>query len=146
MKRSFLISILAMVFIQAKSQQNLRPAYLATVPANFKNCGVLYTYDSVSVDKNKFLLVVDMQDKGLIRLEGKQVKLLLKESKTEGAINTSTYNGGGYTVVIAVTTVSSNAKFDTEKGTIKISKGTKTLTLQVQGRSACDPTTQEGNS
>ncbi|RZL99391.1 MAG: hypothetical protein EOO88_59660 [Pedobacter sp.] len=125
--------------------QSLKLGYFPSIPSKIRSCGALYTYDSVSLQKKKFIFLADFQNLGLIILNGKQIKLDLKDSKTIGKENITVYSGGGYTITLRSTMKGTSGKYDLEKGTLEMKKGTLKQTYKVQGQSWCDPASQEGN-
>lgn len=128
------------------AQQKINVGYISNVPAAFKNCGALYTYDSIALQKQKYILLADFQNRGLISINGRIIKLQLAGSNTSGKINTSTYNGDGYTIILNYHTVTQGNKYDLEAGSISISKNNQVVTFNIHGQSACDGSKQEGNS
>jgi hypothetical protein len=146
MKQFLLLFISGLVAsFSSSAQQSLAPGYITNVPAHFKNCGTIYTHDSISLQKKKYILLTDLQNLGMITIRGKQIKLLLTDTKTVGKINTGTYTGEGYAVVISYQTISQGKKTNVERGTLKISKGNQQLTIKIHGLSGCDESKQEGN-
>ena len=147
MKALFFTAILAVLTtVASHGQTAIQLGYFSKVPTAFKDCGALYTHDSVALAKKKFILLADFQNKAAIMVNGKAVNLLLTNSKTVGKTNVSTYTGGGYTLVVSVKTRQTGSKYDLETGTVEIVKGTQSLTLKIHGQSGCDPSKQEGNS
>ena len=146
MKKLAIITALACFAFIKTDAQTLKLDYFTKVPTNFKDCGSLYVYDSISLAKKKYIFLADLQNQAMITVAGKQVKLTLSDSKTVGQTNISTYTGSGYTLVLSVKTTNHTATIDTEAGTMQITKGTKKMTLKVHGQTACDESKQEGNS
>ena len=142
----FFACILFILSASGKAQPVLKLDYFAKVPTNFKDCGALYTYDTATLEKKKYILLTDYQNLGLITINGKQVKLQLTGTKTIGKANILTYTGAGYTVVLTSTTTAKNGKRDIETGTVRVSSGAKKLMIKVHGQSGCDESKQEGNS
>ncbi|MEO7312980.1 MAG: hypothetical protein ABIX01_21520 [Chitinophagaceae bacterium] len=142
----FLGILLSAFFAQAKAQSAIKLDYFGKVPAHFKDCGVLYTYDSVALAKKQFMLVVDLQNQCLLAVGGKQVKLTLTDAKTVRQTNIATYIGGGYTLIVSTTTLAKKGKIEIETGTLQISNGANKMTTKIHGQSSCDESKQEGNS
>ncbi len=145
-------SILTLAFIcciianNSKAQPSLKLDYIAKIPIAIKNCGALYTYDTTAFAKKKYIMVVDFQDKGLLMVAGKQVPLILTDTKTVNkTTNVQTYKAAGYLVVLSTKTIKQTAKIDTEEGTIEVTKGKDKLILKIHGQSGCDSSKEEGN-
>lgn len=130
----------------AKAQPSVKLNYFTKVPASFKSCGALYTYDTVSFQKKKYILLTDFQNLGLITINGKQIQLQLSNTKTVDKANIHMYKGSGYTVVLTTTTTSHIQETYIETGTLQVINGIKKLTIKVHGQSGCNESKQEGNS
>jgi len=138
--------IFCIVFSYSTAQSPLKLDYITKIPTALKNCGAFYTYDTTALTKKKFILAVDFQNKGLIMVAGKQVALLLNDTKlVNKTINVLTYLGSGYNVVLSTRTVKQTAKLDTEEGTLEITKGKNRLSMKIHGQSGCDPSKEEAN-
>jgi hypothetical protein len=141
----FLLLIGIGLLTQVGNAQSVKLGYFTKVPKNYRDCGALYTYDSIVLEKKKFIFLSDFQNLGLIIINGKQVKLLLQDSKTVGKENISVYSGGGYTVTLTNTTTVTGKKLDLESGWLEVKKGKVLLKLKVHGESGCDEESQEKN-
>jgi len=146
MKFIFLSLLFFVITSATIAQQKIKVDYISKVPVAFKNCGALYSYDSISLQKKKYILLADFQNQGLISINGRITKLQLTGSNTSGKINTITYNGDGYTIILNYHTVTQTNKYDLEAGSISISKNDQVVTFKIHGQSACDGSKQEGNS
>ena len=129
----------------SKAQTTLKLDFFTKVPASIQNCGALYTYDTVALEKKKYILLADYQNLGLITINGKQIKLQLADAKTVNKNNISTYNGSGYTVILTSKTISQKGKLDIESGTLQVVKGSAKIIMKIHGQSGCDESKQEGN-
>ena len=146
MNRLFILTCIFCASLSNAKAQTLKLDYFTKVPTAFKDCGALYTYDTTSLKKKKYIVVVDFQNKGAITVAGKQVALLLSDSKLVGkSTNVSTFKGSGYTVILSVKTTKHTDKIDLEEGTLEVSKGKDKLTIKIHGQSSCDESKQEGN-
>ncbi len=143
---AILAGIICIVSTYASTQQNPRLDYISKIPVTIRDCGALYTYDTVDFAKKKFILVVDFQNRGVISIAGKRVNLQLTNTQTIETTNISTYEGAGYTVVLSVKAVQRINELDMEKGKLQISKGKTTRTIKIHGQSGCDESKQEGNA
>ena len=147
MKRLFLIACIISIFLNPlKAQQTLKLDYFSKIPVAIKDCGALYTYDTVALAGKKYILLTDFQNLGLLRVGGRQIKLQLKDTKTTDKTSISIYSGAGYTVILSSTTTGTQGKMDLESGTLQVTKGLKKLRLKIHGQSGCDESKQEGNA
>jgi len=138
--------VLCILSVNARAQTNLKPDPIINIPAAMKNCGALYTYDSISLSRKKYILAVDMKNKGIISVGGKQIPLSLSATRlVNKIINVTTYKGNGYTVILSVKTDKQTTKYDTESGTAEIIKGKEKILIKIHGQSGCNESDQEGN-
>ena len=145
MKQLFLFTICCAMMI-AVHAQTIKLDYFSKVPAKISNCGAQYTYDTISLKKKNYILLVDFQDIGLISVAGKTVSLTLMNTKlSDKTISVSTYKGSGYTVTLAVKTGETLGKADLEDGTLEVSRGNAHLSLKIHGQSSCGGSKQEKN-
>lgn len=146
MNRLFLLFTICILSLNANTQNSIKLDYLTTVPQAIKNCGGLYTYDSISLDNKIYIFVADYQDKGLIRVAGKDVSLLLASTTPSEENSVSIYKGAGYTVTVTIKSGVPGAIDKTETGTLIITKNSKKSVFNIHGETGCDDSTQEGNS
>lgn len=139
------VCVLLLLPVLVKAQPLLKLDYFTKIPAGISNCGGLYTYDTVALQKKKYILLTDFQNLGLLTINGKQIKLQLADTKTIKTTNISTYKGAGYTVVLTSTTTAQKGGWDMEKGSLQVTNGTRKITTKIQGQSHCDESKQEGN-
>lgn len=147
MKHIFLLACIFCFTVTASKAQTLKLGYFDKIPAAIKDCGAVYTYDSVSLRKKKYIMLVDFQNLGMIFVAGKQIKLQLSDSKLEnGKNNITTYTGSGYTVILSARTTNQTDKMDMEEGKLEVIKGKIKLSFKIHGHSYCDPSKQESNN
>ena len=146
MKKNSIMVVLILLFVQDSTAQSISPGYFTTIPASIKNCGAMYTYDTVGLQKKKYILLVDFQNEGMIKIAGKQINLLLYGTNTVDKMNVLTYKGSGYVVVLSSSVTNHIGDYDIEEGTLLIKKGTKKEFFKIHGKSGCDSSTQERNS
>jgi hypothetical protein len=146
MKKLFFIACIVCALANSLvAQQTLKLGYFNKIPTAIKDCGALYTYDTVALTNKKYILLTDFQNLGLIMVGGKQVKLQLKDTRTTDQTSISIYSGGGYSVVLSATTTGTKGKLDLESGTLQVTKGVRKLRVKIHGQSGCDESNQEGN-
>ena len=146
MSRLFILAYIFCASFNNAKAQTFKLDYFSKMPTAFKDCGALYTHDTTSLKKKKYIMAVDFQNRGAITVAGKQVALLLSDSKlVNKTTNVSTYKGSGYTVILSVKTTKHTDKIDWEEGTLEVSKGKDKLVIKIHGQSSCDESKQEGN-
>ncbi len=146
MNRFFIIALLYCITPCTAGAQTLKLDLFSKIPASVKVCSALYTYDTTSLKKKKYILVADFQDQAFITVAGKQIPLKMLDTKLLNKTNTvSTYKGGGYTVVINVRITSQTTYIDMEAGTLEVTKGKEKLVLKIHGQSGCDESKEERN-
>jgi len=146
MKRLFIFSFFCFLLNGYAAAQTIKVDYITKVPKNFKQCGAMYTYDTTSLKKKKYIMLADFQNLGMISVNGKMISLQLKESKlSDKKMNVATYTGGGYTVVTTIKTTRQTKLVDYEDGTLEVSKGKEKISIKIHGQSSCDESKMEGN-
>jgi len=147
MKKIFIIAcIIGAITSPLMAQQTLKLGYFSKIPVAIKNCGALYTYDTIALANKQYILLTDFQNLGLLRVGGRQIKLQLKDTKTTDKTSISIYSGAGYTVILSSTTTGTQGKMDLESGTLQVTKGLRKLQLKIHGESGCDESKREGNA
>jgi hypothetical protein len=92
-------------------------------------------------------MMADFQNLGMISINGKLIKLTLKDTNlsTDKKTTTSNYTGSGYTVNTIVKITKPTTLIDYESGTLVVSKGKDKLTIKIHGQSGCDEKKIESN-
>jgi hypothetical protein len=113
--------------------------FFTKIPPQIDGCSGLYTYDSLSLQTNKYVFVTNLQDAAFIKVAGKQIALQQTGTKILPK-NTyrSTFKGNGYTVILTTRTLRQTGEEAwVEGGTIEISHGTAKRTIKIHGESGC---------
>jgi hypothetical protein len=113
--------------------------YFKEVPAEVDGCNGSFTYDSISLKQEKFIVVIDLQKLAFIRVNGIIVRLTLSESKhLSEKKSKDIYKGGGYTLVL-ITTEGKRVSDELylSSGTMEISTGNQKLHLKIHGEGGC---------
>lgn len=139
MKRIFIFSCLFFLLAGYATAQAIKVDYMTKVPKSIQECGAIYTYDTTSLKKKKYIMLADFQNLGMISVNGKMISLQLKDTKlSDKKLNVSTYTGEGYTVITKVKTTRQTTLIDYEDGTLEISKGKEKISIKIHGQSGCD--------
>lgn len=147
MKRYPVLSFVMLICtFTLSTEKSIKLDYFPIVPSKFKDCGALYTYDSIGLNKKKYVVVADFQNVAMIRVAGKNIKLMLKEANLVDGMSVTTFEGQGYVVTLKVKTDSQGPVIDLESGTVEIKKGALKTVFKIHGQSSCDISKQEGNS
>jgi hypothetical protein len=146
MNRLFILAVICCVVSVTTNAQTLKLDFFNKMPATVEVCSALYTYDTTSLKKKKYIMVSDFQDKGFITVAGKQIALKLTDTKLSNKVNTIyTYTGGGYTVTTNVHVTTQTTYIDMESGTLVVTKGKEKLVIKIHGQSGCDESKEERN-
>jgi hypothetical protein len=143
MNRFFFLTLafLTSAFVASGQQktQPLKLGFFNSIPSQIDGCSGLYTYDSTSLKKKKYIVVTDLQEMAFIKVDGKQIALT-RTSNTELSKNSyrSVYKGSGYTMVLTTKTLKqSGDEVWIEGGSVVISQGQNKLTIKIHGESGC---------
>ncbi|HET7003219.1 MAG TPA: hypothetical protein VFI33_17975 [Puia sp.] len=109
------------------------------IPAEIDGCSGSYTYDTISLKNEKFIVITDLQKLAFIRINGEIIKLTLYEEKHPSDKSfIGKYKGGGYTIII--NTVEGKQIGDElwlSSGTLEISNGNHKQILRIHGEGGC---------
>jgi|HubBroStandDraft_3_1064219.scaffolds.fasta_scaffold509089_1 hypothetical protein len=139
--RVILFIILSFGFLGSKGQvksKSIKLEYFDTNPTNGDGCEGNFTYDTISVEKGKFIFFTDLRKLAYIKVGGKNISLknmgYVQLSKKKSK---STFKGGGYTIILTTTTVKEYDEGGLEAGTLEISNGVDKEIIKVHGESGC---------
>jgi hypothetical protein len=146
---SFIIFFSTVLKGQNKSEA-LKLDWFDTIPSGPSGCSGLYTYDSVSLKREKYIIVTDLAQVAFIKINGNQVRLKLVGDyllTDYGALTKKTYKtvfrGETYKVILDTKKAKGADKTWEEsetwrdQGTVEIVKGKKRIKLKVHGVSGC---------
>jgi hypothetical protein len=145
MNRLFILAVICCIASATTNAQTLKLDFFNKMPASVKVCSALYTYDTTSLKKKKYIMVSDFQDLGFITVAGKQIPLKLTNTRTVNKVSIYTYTGGGYTVTTNVHVTTQTTYIDMESGTLVVTKGKEKLAIKIHGQSGCDESKEERN-
>lgn len=140
-----LLAFIAGLTPTAHSAQPFPPApairldYFPSIPRAIDGCGGTYTYDSVSLKKEKYIFIDNQQELAFIYVGGKEITL----KRVSGAVlgkktYKDVYLGSGYTVTAIVKTVKTTDEEDAfVEGTLEVRKGQSVLKLKIHGEAGC---------
>src|SRR5215469_16157193 len=142
MNRLLILSLtLLMHAFAASGQQKIQSIkldFFNKIPFQIDGCSGLYTYDSTSLKKKKYIVVTDLQETAFINVDGKQITLkLIKNVEFSKDSYRTIYKGSGYTIVLTTKTLKQSDEVWIEGGTLEISKGQNKVTIKIHGESGC---------
>ena len=119
---------------------SIRLDYFPSLPKVIDGCSGTYTYDSVSLKKEKYIFADDLQEHAFIYVAGKEIALkrtshvVLAGGKTFKDV----YTGSGYTVTAIVKDVKDvGDEGSYETGALEVRKGQFVLKLKIHGVAGC---------
>lgn len=146
-------SIFLLLTVGAKSQSKsdrFRLNYLDKIPAEVDGCNGLYTYDTVSLENKKYILVTALSEYALINVNGIQIQLRYTgESALDGVnsqakkIFNAVYQGKNYQVILNTKAEKNAGKAGKEsetwrdRGTVEVIVGDRHVKIRVHGISGC---------
>jgi hypothetical protein len=149
------IFILSFLLISARSQAQskgdiVKLNYFEKIPPELDGCNGLYTYDSVSLNRKKYIIVTDLSEFALININGNQIRLKYEgsgllagdNSQTKKTFNT-VYNGKNIQLILNTKPEKKAAKNSEEsetwrdRGTLEIIMGDRHVKIRVHGISGC---------
>jgi hypothetical protein len=124
--------------------------YFEKIPPELDGCNGLYTYDSVSLNRKKYIIVTDLSEFALININGNQIRLKYEgngllagdNSQTKKTFNTI-YNGKNIQLILNTKPEKKAAKSSEEsetwrdRGTLEIIMGDRHVKIRVHGISGC---------
>lgn len=142
MKQILFLSLsFCLLVVISKGQQNtesLKMDFITKFPSVIDGCSGVYTYDTTSTKKKKYIIVTDLQELGFIKIHGKEIKLNITDKKDLSSTSfRTTFKGDGYTVILTTNTVKQIDELSIENGTLEITKGSLKMVLTIHGESGC---------
>jgi len=142
MKHILILSLTFCVFAcSLKAQHDPPPLsvdFITKIPPQIDGCSGLYTYDTTSMKKKKYIIVTDLQELGFIKIMGKEIKLKVSSKKELSATTFRTvFIGEGYIITLTTKTGKQIDEVSIETGTLEIIKGSQKITLKVYGEAGC---------
>ena len=124
----------------ALSDTTFKLGYFASLPDTLDGCSESYCYDkAASLDKN-FIFVGNLQDLGLIKIDGKVI-YLKKDTIDSKQINQTkfreVYKGQGWKIILILTTIRQIDEVSTDQGTMEIIYHSYKQIIKIKGNSGC---------
>lgn len=119
--------------------QTIKLDAFKNIPSDIDGCMGAYTYSTTPLANDKYVFVTDLQELGIIKINGRNIKL---KKVNHIAITTvsskDTYVGNGYTVVLLIKgSKRTGDELSEDIGTLEVSKGAEKITIKVHGESGC---------
>jgi hypothetical protein len=152
--RIFILSILfSLQFAELKSQtrdDNIKLNYFENIPPEVDGCSGLYTYDSVSLKKKKYIIVTDLSEMALVNVNGSQIQLkyvgngaIAGDNSQVKKIFLTVYKGKTLEVILYTRPErkAGKSREETEtwrdKGTMELIMGERHIKIRIHGVSGC---------
>jgi hypothetical protein len=127
------------VTVFGQKEAPIKLDYFKEIPSEIDGCSGSFTYDSIPLKNQKYVVVVDLQNLAFVRINGTIIRLTLSEHKniTKNKSKDS-YQGGGYSVILTTT---EGRRIGDElylsSGTIEISNGKQKSIFKIHGEAGC---------
>lgn len=114
-------------------------SYFVTTPAVIDGCEGDYTYDTTALQAKKYIFITNVQDLGLIRVNGKTISLhRVSHSQPADKMYKEIYKGSGYTIIIITREGHpSGDEGNFESGSLELKYGTEDIIYKIHGSSGC---------
>lgn len=142
MKHTLLIGLIICFLVGlSNGQQAPQPIkidLITKIPSEIDGCSGLYTYDTTSMKRNKYVIVTDLQEFGLIKIQGKEIRLKISDKKELSSTTFKTvFKGDGYIITLVTKTGKRIDELSIETGTLEITKDAQKVILKIHGESGC---------
>jgi hypothetical protein len=123
---------------QVTATKTIKLEFITKVPAVIDGCAGLYTYDTTSLKKRRFIIATNMQELAFVKIGGRLIKLdKVDERQAPGSQDIMTYKGEGISVKLTVKSVHEGYESSIDIGTLQIDQGTLHLIVKIHGESGC---------
>ncbi|HWJ29328.1 MAG TPA: hypothetical protein VNS32_22500 [Flavisolibacter sp.] len=134
--------IFCTLYSLAKSQKTDTPIkleYFTSIPKVIDGCSSTYTYDTTSLKKSQYIFISNIQDLGLIKVNGKTISLkMISNKQTSKATWKQVFKGSGYTITLTTKEIKQTGEEVTlEAGSLEVEYGTAKTIYKVHGESGC---------
>jgi hypothetical protein len=129
---------------------NIKLNYFEHIPPEVDGCSGLYTYDSVSLKKKKYIIVTDLSEMALVNVNGSQIQLKYAGNGAIAGDNSQVkktfytmYNGKILLVILNTRPERKAGKSweETEtwrdRGTVELIMGERHIRIRIHGISGC---------
>jgi hypothetical protein len=138
--------ILSLVFItlltSLKAQQtnaSIKLDFFKSIPKVIDGCSGIYTYDTTRLKKERYIFISNVQDLGLIKVNGKTISLKMVSNKQLSKVSWKyVFKGSGYIITLTTQQVKQTGEeVSLESGTLEVINGANKLTTKIHGESGC---------
>jgi hypothetical protein len=143
MKKIFVLCFTIFSFHALLSAQTISTSihleYFKSIPAEIDGCSGIYTYDSISLKKERYIFITNGNGLGMIHVNGKIISLKMVSTKELSKTSwKQVFKGEGYTLTL---TTKETKRLDEEdifeSGTLEIVKGSDKVIIKIHGESGC---------
>src|SRR5882757_11228082 len=83
------------------AQPSLKLDFFSSIPSVIDGCEGDYTYDTTSLKKKRYILITNIQELAIIKVNGKEISLKrISEDQIAKKTTRTIYKGSGYTVIL----------------------------------------------
>jgi hypothetical protein len=140
-KPAFLVLLTCLLTCPGSPQQapRIELNYFPAIPKVIDGCAGVYTYDSTSLKKEKYILITNLQKLAMIRVGGKTISLQqVSNSQPAKLTHKDVYKGSNFTIIVILKEVRQTGDEQTyETGTIEIKYGGTDVIYKIHGESGC---------
>jgi hypothetical protein len=113
--------------------------FLNKIPDQIDGCSGFYTYDSISLQQQRYLFASNLQELAFVKVNGRQIMLKrIKEESLPKEAHRDTYEGDGYRVILHIkATKRTGDELFYDAGTLEVWQGEKKITVKIHGESGC---------
>jgi hypothetical protein len=143
MKKGFVLLIMLFFFQSLVTAQTIHPAikleFFKSIPAEIDGCSGTYTYDSISLKKERYIFITNGNGLGMIHVNGKIISLKMVSTKELSKTSwKQVFKGEGYTLTLTTKVTKRLDEEDIfESGTLEIIKGSDKVIIKIHGESGC---------
>lgn len=137
MKKFLIFAILFCA--HASFAQSIKLDAFKNIPTEIDGCMGAYTYSTTPLANDKYIFVTDLQELGIIKVNGRNIRLKKVNHMAITAVSSKdTYVGSGYTVVLPIKgSKRTGDEVSEDFGTLEVSKGADKITIKFHGESGC---------
>lgn len=120
--------------------QSFQLGYFPSLPKAIDGCSGTFTYDSISLKKEKYIFVDDLQEQAFIFVGGKEI--VLKKVKdivsADGKKFHTVYTGSGYTATLLIREIKAvGDEVGYFEGTLEVVYGQTSAKFKIHGEAGC---------
>jgi hypothetical protein len=143
MRTLFILSfVFTTLLTSLNAQQNNAPIkldFFKSIPKVIDGFSCIYTYDTTSLKKERYVFISNIQDLGLIKVNGKTISLKMVSNKQVSKVSWKyVFKGSGYTITLTTKQVKQTVEeVSLESGTLEVINGVNKLIIKIHGESGC---------